>query len=679
MSSAKRRRLLPNLNMSVSARLWSGFMLVAVLVGTGTVFGVTTARKSLNAMNDVADAGRDLALAGRLNNALLMARMNVKDFLIRNSDEDLRSFEQWAESFDESLAASNRGFNDNETSALLAECRSRWSEYKTKFSRVEVLVTERNTIRSTTLDPAGDRINSELRRLSTEAISAGDLQIERSVSSVYADFTLARVAAMKFLGRFDLAQHSYAMDAIAMADQSLARAIESAASESAREVMESIRGEIAVYHASMEQLGSLVADRNTLVVESLDVIGPQIAGRLGKIVERLEREQAEERSSAAEMVSAASMASLLAGGLGFGLSVLLAWRITLTLVRPIRRLCERLTDISAGQGDLTQRIDIRGHDELGQVGLAFNAFADKIQAVLLEVRTATGEVARASAEIASTSEQMSNGVTSQAQDSQTMVVAVGELESAVSDVARAATVVSDASSNAEKLASEGGGIVNQTVAEMMAIAEEVQESSEAVTALGTRSEEIGAIIDVINDIADQTNLLALNAAIEAARAGEHGRGFAVVADEVRKLAERTTQATEQVSDSIKEIQLGTRGAVERISTSSERANMGVVLTQRSGESLTEILEATRDVQRQTRDIAAAAEQQAATGAQISDGISRIEAVSGEASVSSVQAASAARGLSERAEHLERLVGGFKLADTRDPSSADGAYAAEELS
>ncbi len=195
---------------------------------------------------------------------------------------------------------------------------------------------------------------------------------------------------------------------------------------------------------------------------------------------------------------------------------------------------------------------------------------------------------------------------------------------------------------------------------MESIASDVSKSSQAVTSLGKKGEQIGQIIEVINDIAEQTNLLALNAAIEAARAGEHGRGFAVVADEVRKLAERTTTATEEVARSIKEIQSETDGAVRTIEAGSQRVAKGVELANSAGEALSQIVATSQTVAGMVQSIAAAAEQQSAASEQISRSIEQINAVTLESTQGATQAAQAASQLSQQAETLQALVGRFKV-------------------
>ncbi len=314
---------------------------------------------------------------------------------------------------------------------------------------------------------------------------------------------------------------------------------------------------------------------------------------------------------------------------------------------------------AAGEGDFTGRLNLKSTDEMGTLATWFNTLLDNLTSMLDDVRSASQSVASASGEIAASAEEMAAGLQEQEQQTQQVAAAVEELSQSVGEVAAKSSEATTASENSQHLAEEGGNVVRQTVDEMQGIATEVNASAQTVNSLGEQSQKIGEIIAVINDIADQTNLLALNAAIEAARAGEHGRGFAVVADEVRKLAERTTQATEEVSDSIRGIQGETSSAVQQIESSSDRVGRGVDLAGRAGSSLETIVDGSKSVQRMVQDIAAAANQQATASDEIARAIENISGVTRQSSEGAGQASEAAADLAHQSEQLMALVGKFK--------------------
>jgi|GEM_PF-1492615 len=346
--------------------------------------------------------------------------------------------------------------------------------------------------------------------------------------------------------------------------------------------------------------------------------------------------------------------ALVAAVLAIGAGVV----ITRSIVGPIRTLMERFERIKAK--DLTVRVETKAKDEVGDLSRGFNTLVETLQGVLKEVRDATEQVAGASTEIAASSEEISQGMQEQSQQTEQVSTAVEEMSQSVTEVARKGADAAETARDAGSQAETGGKVVEQTVAGMNEIADAVGRAAATVRELGSRAEQIGAVIEVINDIADQTNLLALNAAIEAARAGEHGRGFAVVADEVRKLADRTMKATEEISNSIEAIQSDTKGAVEQMDAGSTSVEHGVGLANQAGDSLRTIVAGSQQVLEVIEQIASATEEQAAASEEISHSVDGIRSVAQQANQGVDQAAHAAADLSRKAEDLQELVRGFKL-------------------
>ncbi|MBL4810276.1 MAG: methyl-accepting chemotaxis protein [Phycisphaerales bacterium] len=331
--------------------------------------------------------------------------------------------------------------------------------------------------------------------------------------------------------------------------------------------------------------------------------------------------------------------------------------LTRTITKPIKNLIKAIDE---GQGDLTMRVDESRSDEIGELGGWFNKFVINMQDIICQLRDSSQAVASASTQIAASSDEMAGGLQEQEMQTQQVAAAVEELSQSISEVASKSADATTASAESQHLAEDGGRVVRSTVEEMERISTEVNASAQTINALGEQSQKIGEIIAVINDIADQTNLLALNAAIEAARAGEHGRGFAVVADEVRKLAERTTEATEEVSSSINGIQKETASAVTQIESSSERVGTGVDLANQAGASLETIVVGSQSVQGMVQDIAAAATQQASASDEIARSVEGISGVTRQTSESASQASQAAGDLAKQSEHLMSLVNQFKI-------------------
>ena len=351
---------------------------------------------------------------------------------------------------------------------------------------------------------------------------------------------------------------------------------------------------------------------------------------------------------------------LALAGLGIAALVcVVGWFFSVRLVRPIPPILERARQIA--DGDLSgEPLPVTRADEMGKLTESMNAMTGSLRSLIEEVSVASQEVAAASTQIAASSDEIARGMNEQTSQVHQVSSAVEEMSASIVEVARKSADAANSAERSGQTAGEGGQVVSDTIEGMHAISEAVSASASSVQELGKRGEQIGEIIAVINDIADQTNLLALNAAIEAARAGEHGRGFAVVADEVRKLADRTTQATEEIGASIQAIQTETGQAVGRMNAGTEQVTTGVQKASAAGDSLKEIVNSARDVAGMIQSIAAAAEEQSAASEEVARSVEAISAVSQQTAEGGQQAASAAGMLSTRAEELQALCGRFRL-------------------
>ncbi len=347
-----------------------------------------------------------------------------------------------------------------------------------------------------------------------------------------------------------------------------------------------------------------------------------------------------------------------------GISILGLAIYGVTMVRGISaaltHAIEAFKDVAEGEGDLTKRLEINSRDELGELAKWFNLFLDKLQKIISQVASTAEQVASASEEISAAATQQSQSA--EAQNSQTTQVAttVHEMSSTVAQISDNTNQAASASRKAAETAREGGAIIDETMTKMRAMAVSVGATAKKVEELGKSSDQIGRIIGVIDEIADQTNLLALNAAIEAARAGEQGRGFAVVADEVRKLAERTTKATNEIAQMIQRVQVETKTAVSAMEEGTQQVEQGVSFTAKAGESLQQIIRMSDAVGEMITQIATAAMEQSSATDEINGSMEAIAKLVRESTAGVQQSAQACQGLSGLALDLQSMVGIFKV-------------------
>jgi len=391
---------------------------------------------------------------------------------------------------------------------------------------------------------------------------------------------------------------------------------------------------------------------------NVDLQVKKVESAVDKLVESMHGEMKDSTGKFDSRQKAALIEALIIGII----AVLLQAGLGVWLMRTIMYSIDALRAIilSVCEGDLTQKLKITTKDELSDICDRFNGFIDKLHGMISQISTTSNQVAVASGQLTSSAELISTGAEEVAGQSATVATAAEEMSATAADIAQNSQMAAEGAMRASSSATNGATVVDRTVLVMEQISLKVDESAKIVERLGGRSDQIGVIVATIEDIADQTNLLALNAAIEAARAGEQGRGFAVVADEVRALAVRTTRATKEIAEMIKAIQNETRMAVSVMELGVAQVETGTVEAANSGDALRDILVQVRDVAMQVNQIATAAEEQTSTTREISSNMQQItQVVEGSAS-GAHQTATAASQLHANAEELQRLVQQFKL-------------------
>ena len=358
--------------------------------------------------------------------------------------------------------------------------------------------------------------------------------------------------------------------------------------------------------------------------------------------------------------------SLSCAGLVIGIVV--AILMARSIAGAIACMLQLIQEIAA-KNLAVEDMEVTSEDEIGCAAHALNEMKNNLRGMIQSIAQTAEHVASASEEISSSAAQQAQGAETQKDQATQVATAMQEMSSTVAMVSENSNHAAEASRKAAETARHGGTIVEETLSKMRAIAEAVSGTAKKVEELGKSSDQIGRIIGVIDDIADQTNLLALNAAIEAARAGEQGRGFAVVADEVRKLAERTTGATKEIAQMIKNIQEETRVAVTAMESGTKQVEEGVTSTAQAGDSLKEIIRMAEQVGEMITHIATAATQQSSTSEQVNQSMDQIARLVTESADGAHQSAKACQDLSGLALELQKMVSNFQLEETKPYSSA----------
>ena len=340
------------------------------------------------------------------------------------------------------------------------------------------------------------------------------------------------------------------------------------------------------------------------------------------------------------------------------LTLLFAWLLTRSITLPIAQALEAAEEVA--EGNLTRPISVDGNDEAGRPLAAMAKMQHKLRDTLQRIAGSATQLASAAEELNAVTDESARGLTQQNNEIEQAATAVNEMTSAVEEVARNAVSTSEASRNATTSAGDGRDLVQETVSAIERMSTDVQATASLIGDLANESRDIGKVLDVIRGLADQTNLLALNAAIEAARAGEAGRGFAVVADEVRALAHRTQQSTSEIERMIGSIQTGTEHAVDSMRNSTERAESTLNIARGAGLSLDTINTAIVEINERNLVIASAAEEQAQVAREVDRNLVNIRDLSVQSATGASQTSAASGELSRLAVDLNGMVGRFRL-------------------
>lgn len=351
---------------------------------------------------------------------------------------------------------------------------------------------------------------------------------------------------------------------------------------------------------------------------------------------------------------------IIIAAIGLGITILVLFLIASSIINPMEEANRAMHNISQGDGDLTQRLNTSGNDEMSQLARAFNMFVDQIQSVIKEVDNSTQRVAAAASQLSSTTEQTTQVITRQTSETDHVATAINEMAATIHQVAQSALQAASTTRAADAQAQDGKQNIHETAHTVSSLSDEVGRATEVIQQLETQAENISSVLDVIGGIAEQTNLLALNAAIEAARAGEQGRGFAVVADEVRTLASRTQESTHEIEQMIEQLQAGAKQAVTVMENSRASTQITAEKAMATQGALDTISTSIQGVNDMINQIASAAEQQSSVAEEINRNVVNIVDLSNDTAQASEQTSQASAELSTLAEQLKLLVHRFKI-------------------
>ena len=628
-------------NVGVNRKLGIGFGLVLLLTLLTTVTGWT-------GLSDVTSRGDKLGFISEINDLTKDLRVARLNYEMQHGEQGTGAVNEQLVKLDTSLQSARKLIEQPADAAMIEQQVTAVGQYKQAFAAMIQAGASRDDARSklgATADNAAARVAEvEKSMLQGDSVSAFNSVINLSKLLQQARF---QVRGYTYSGKTEAEQPALdAIDNTLKYLENLPSTLPEQHTANLQQAAESLKA----YRAAVSQY----RDAQVASADALQRMAAQ-----GQILIDVSRKLTISQTIVRDTdVAHAKNTLLLATALALAFGLFAAWSITRQIVIPLAQTLKVAEHIAAG--DLTHNLTSTRQDELGQLQRAIQSMTLGLRELIGGISDGVTQIASAAEELSAVTEQTSAGVNSQKVETDQVATAMNEMTATVQEVARNAEEASEAAVAADQQAREGDKVVAEAIAQIERLALEVGHSTEAMGELKRESDKIGSVLDVIKSVAQQTNLLALNAAIEAARAGEAGRGFAVVADEVRSLAQRTQKSTEEIEELIVGLQSGTQQVATIMDNSRCLTDSSVELTRRAGGSLESITRTVSAIQAMNQQIAAAAEQQSAVAEEINRSVLNVRDVSDQTSAASEETAASSVELARLGTHLQRLVGRFRV-------------------
>lgn len=636
-------------NMNVRFKLSLGFGLVLLL----TLVITLTGWHGLYTMIDRSESLSEIAQLNSLTKDLRAERITDR---VEKTPESAALVKNKLDEMKVLLDSLNRLSEEQTTIALFNAQRQLVNDMEKSFISIRANRQTRDQVLGL-LNQRSEQALKAIARVEAEVLKA--VSQEQDSSERMDEFTnISQLREQIQTARYQVQAYTYTTReadetaAIAAIDEAL-KEIQQIAQDQSEDKLEGLVPATEALQGYRKQLGEFkqIQFKAEAEQEGMRELGEKLLESVSTLT-RLHTAQrdSEADNASAMLISVAAMALLI--------GLLAAWIMTRQITAPLRQSLIAAARIA--QGDLSQDLNVTRHDEMGQLQQSMQTMTVSLRELIGGIGEGVSQIASAAEQLSAVTEQTCSGVNSQKDETDQVATAMNEMAATVQEVARSAQDASQAAAQADQQARSGDEVVGQAIGQIEQLAREVVSSTQAMNQLKQESSKIVGVLDVIKSVSQQTNLLALNAAIEAARAGEAGRGFAVVADEVRGLAQRTQKSTEEIEDLIAALQTGTQQVACTLDSSRSLTDNTVELSRRAGNSLEQITRTVATIQHMNEQIATASEEQSMVAEQINRNVIRVRDISEQTAAASEQTAASSVELARLGVHLQGLMGKFRV-------------------
>ncbi|QMV14005.1 HAMP domain-containing methyl-accepting chemotaxis protein [Vibrio spartinae] len=645
-------------NLRLGLKIGAGFATVLILLSIVLGASIYSLQSVSDGISKYRDLARETNLSGRLQTNMLMVRMNVKDFLITRDTDDITSYQKYLAKMKGFLNEAKQSVHSPERKDLIEQVGQSINTYNTTFNQVVELVRQRNALEKQ-LGIYGQEMRESIAQIIQSAYQEGNATLTYNASQAQRAMLVGRLFVVKFLQSSQEEDFTIAitnMDAGLQDELSVLK--QDLQGTPQQKLLNTFLKAHQDYLKDMRDINSLISQANGMINHTLDELGPQIAADVEKVTQSVMQEQDTLGPQLKDSTTRSIEVTILLSVLAILLGIVASYLLTIVITKPVQKAVKAANQLA--DGDLTVNVGKTSKDETGLLLAAIQNTAVNLKQMITTISGASTELASASTELATVTEQSSQSIIRQESETEMVATAMNEMTVTVHDVANSASQAAGAADQANQEAESGAGVVQRTITAIHSLSESVTQSSERLSEVEQEVHNISTILDVIRGIAEQTNLLALNAAIEAARAGEQGRGFAVVADEVRSLASRTQDSTQEIQNIIEQLQQGTQSTVAAMNQGKKQATDCVKQADETNETLQAIIHAISVINDMNMQIASASEQQSTVAESINENIVNVRQIAEENAVASDETRQSSGEIARLAEQLNQLVARFKI-------------------